>query len=231
MGTEQSWILLILMALMLGIQHGFDLDHLATIDSMTRTVSDNPYLSRRVGFLFSLGHGLIVILISLIIGSGLVQPYVPDWLNGVGNWISIIFLLIFGLANLFNISQLRHDAIVPGRLIYLGLGAMLNKKSGPFAVMMVGALFAFSFDTFSQVSLFSISANLVSGCLFAITLGVVFMLGMMLTDGFNGLFVSSFISRVDKRSVFISRLTGLLIALFSLGIAVMNLIKIIHSHA
>ena len=68
---EDSGGFLFAMAFLLGIRHGFDLDHLATIDSVTRIVGENRYLSKIVGFLFSLGHGLVVILISLIIGSGL----------------------------------------------------------------------------------------------------------------------------------------------------------------
>ncbi len=83
MDTNISWILLVSMALTLGISHGFDLDHLAAIDAITRTVRDNRFLSKMVGFLFSLGHGIVVILISLIIGSGLMESHIVQF----GNWL------------------------------------------------------------------------------------------------------------------------------------------------
>jgi high-affinity nickel-transport protein len=274
------------MALTLGIQHGFDLDHLATIDSVTRTVSHNQYLSRRVGFFFSFGHGLVVITISLIIGSGMMQSYIPEWLNAFGSWVSIVFLFIFGLLNVWNIRHIHtksvssrysrvssfadvprldrgiqgshsgigslDSAVKPRNVGNLGLSCYIERIPKPVAsthlvyhlsrhfmtkdvkplwIMFIGALFAFSFDTFSQVALFSISANLIYGCLFSVMLGVMFMVGMMLTDGINGLFVSALIQRADGVSLLISRVAGLLIALFSLSIAVFNLTKMMTGHA
>jgi high-affinity nickel-transport protein len=219
-------MVLILIALTLGIRHGFDLDHLATIDALTRTVRENRFLSRMVGFLFSLGHGLVVILVSLIIGSGLVQASVPAWLDGVGKWISIVFLLLFGVLNLYNVFQ---NPSLP-----VGLKSWIAKKLGsnrshPLGIMAVGALFAFSFDTFSQIALFSLSASLLSGGLFAGVLGFFFMLGMMLSDGINGLLVSTLIQRADRLSLVVSRGLGLTISLFSLGIGALSLLEILKS--
>ncbi len=228
---NESWIVLILMALMLGVQHGFDLDHLATIDSVTRTVSNNRHLARRVGFLFSFGHGLVVISISLIIGSGLMQSHIPAWLNEVGNWISIVFLFIFGLANLWNVLHVRSNSVIPITLKHFVFRQLNHSSLHPVWIILIGALFAFSFDTFTQIALFSISASLLSGCLFSVTLGLLFMFGMMMADGLNGLFVSALIQRADKISQFISRVAGLLIALFSLAIGLINLSKMMTHYA
>ncbi|CAM3013330.1 hypothetical protein LEAN103870_13085 [Legionella anisa] len=93
---QKTLWLSIIMAYFLGVRHGFDLDHLATIDSMTRIVGPNRNLSKVVVFLFSLGHGMVVILIGLIVGNGFTPSYIPEWLNGVGDSISITFLFIFG---------------------------------------------------------------------------------------------------------------------------------------
>ena len=92
--TDSVW-LLFCMAFLLGIRHGFDLDHLATIDSITRTLKENARLSKFVGLLFSLGHGLVVIVMCIIIGSGFIQTQSPHWLEACGQWISIVFLLLF----------------------------------------------------------------------------------------------------------------------------------------
>lgn len=107
--AETSWFLLIPTVLLLGIQHGFDLDHLAAVDAMTRATSHNKPLSRWVGVFFSLGHGSVVIIISLIIGGCLIQFQTPEWLDGVGKWISVTVLLLFGALNLVN-SFRKHNS-------------------------------------------------------------------------------------------------------------------------
>ena len=205
------------MVFALGARHGFDLDHLATIDSITRAVKQNSRLSRLVGFLFSLGHGLVVILMSLIISSGIFQTRSPLWLETVGHWVSIIFLLLFGLLTLWNV--LSHSHTTPTGVRALVFGKLIGETNNPLLIILIGALFAISFDTFTQVALFSISVSVMAGYFFPVILGVVFMLGMMASDGLNGLFVSFLIQRADKRSSLISRGIGFIIACFSLILA------------
>ncbi|MBS3905055.1 MAG: hypothetical protein KGZ39_06995 [Simkania sp.] len=225
MNAESSWQWMILMALTLGIRHGFDLDHLATIDAITRTTRDNRTLSKMVGCLFSLGHGAVVILISLVIGGGLMRSHIPLWLEGCGNWISIFFLVIFGALNLWNVFQNTPSSTLP-----VGIKSFLAKKitatkTTPLWIMAIGALFAISFDTFSQIALFSISASLVSGWMFSGILALFFMLGMMIADGLNGLFVSTLIQRADRTSLLLSRSLGVTIAIFSLVIGFSSLLN------
>lgn len=222
--TSSLWMLFL--ALVFGMRHGFDLDHIATIDAITRTVRHNHYLSRWVGCLFSLGHGLVVTLISLMIGSGLMETHVPQWLEGFGSWISIGFLVIFGLLNLWSVMQPSSQASLPAGIKSYLAKKLMNKKFNPGMILMIGALFAFSFDTFSQVALFSISASLVSGWAFAGILGLFFTLGMLITDGMNGLFVATLIQRADGMSLVISRSLGLTIALFSLITGFIGIIKV-----
>lgn len=218
-----SWWFLISLAFILGLRHGLDLDHIATIDSLTRTVYDNKLLSKLVGFLFSLGHGLIVIIVSLVIGSGIVKAQHPHWLPAVGNWISIIFLFIFSILNFYNILKKPSQLLPPVGIKSFLAKRIATKTRNPFFIILVGALFAVSFDTFTQVALFSISASLVAGLLFSGLLGFVFMLGMMSTDGLNGMLVSLLIQRVDVASINLSRLLGLLIATFSFVIGIFGL--------
>ena len=215
--AEQSSFLLFCMVFALGARHGFDLDHLATIDSITRTVKQNSRLARLVGFLFSLGHGFVVILMSFTISSGILQTRSPLWLETVGHWVSVIFLLLFGLLTLW--SVLSHSHAKPTGVRGLVFGKLVGEANNPLLIILIGALFALSFDTFSQVALFSISASVMAGYFFPVILGIVFMLGMMASDGLNGVFVSLLIQRADKRSAFISRGIGLTIACFSLIIA------------
>lgn len=222
---ENSEFFLIITAFLLGIRHGFDLDHLATIDSIARMVSKNRPLAKSVGLLFSLGHGFIVILISLIIGHGFKPASVPQWLNGLGAGISIFFLFVFGLLTLWNVVFNPNTPSMPTCFKNYVSRQLIRSNFNPFYITFIGALFALSFDTVSQVVLFSLSAQAMAGWLFSGALGVIFMLGMMVSDGLNGFFVSMLIQRADSVSLLLSRLTGLMIALFSLIIGMINCIK------
>src|SRR3990167_1980180 len=220
--TDSVWFLFG-MVFTLGIRHGFDLDHLATIDSITRAVKENTRLSRCVGFLFSFGHGLVVIAMCLIIGSGFIQTRAPRWLEACGHWVSIVFLLLFGLLTLWN--SLAKSSGFPMGFKGRFLTKLLGEKYNPFIIIFIGALFALSFDTFTQVALFSISASVLAGYFLAMVLGIVFMFGMITSDGLNGLFVSRIIQSADKKSRIISRGFGLLIAGFSLILGMIGLLN------
>lgn len=224
--SNSGWLLLAA-AFMLGIRHGFDLDHLATIDSMTRTVCRNRMFSRIVGFLFSLGHGLVVMCMSLLIGSGIVHSHVPPWLEAFGNGISLFFLLLFGIINLWNIAPTSLDAKPLIGIKSFFASKIVHPQMGPTTIVMIGALFAVSFDTFSQVALFSLSAKILSGCFFSGLLGFLFMLGMMTADGLNGFLVSMLIQQANKASQFFSRITSVIIAMFSLIIGIETLVKMV----
>ena len=52
-------------ALVLGMRHGVDADHLAAIDAMTRcNAQARPALARRTGLWFSVGHGTVVLAVA-----------------------------------------------------------------------------------------------------------------------------------------------------------------------
>lgn len=220
--------LLILLVLTLGLRHGLDLDHLATIDAISRQVAQNKRWQKLVGFLFSLGHGIVVILLSLIIGGELIQNKFPGWLDTLGSFVSIFFLLLFGLLNLINLfpKKIKSNRQPSGPKSYL-TEKIIPKKCTPIFIIGIGALFALSFDTFTQVSLFSLSASTMSGWVFSGLLGLIFMTGMMITDGLNGLIVASLLQKANIQSITISRILGLAIAIFSLSICGYTIFKLL----
>lgn len=206
-----------------GIRHGFDWDHLATVDSITRRVRKNNPLSKLVGVLFSLGHGLVLVLISLTVNSDLFPKKFTPWLETLGDWISILFLICFGLLTLWNI--LPYSSTLPTSIKNLLFDRLVDKKCNPLFIILIGALFALSFDTFTQVALFSTSVSAMTGYLFSTLLGIVFILGMMVSDSLNGFFVASLIQLADKKSIFISRSIGFAIASLSLTLGILELIE------
>jgi high-affinity nickel-transport protein len=225
-GMPQDWLGLMLVVFLLGLKHGMDPDHLATIDGMTRFNADkNPRLSRWSGCLFSLGHGIVVTLVAAIVALSAKEWTAPAWLEDFGAWVSIVFLLLLGSVNLREVMRSAPDQVVrpvglKGRFL-----RRFSETSHPVVIASVGAAFALSFDTMSQTALFALTASSLAGWLFSILLGVLFMFGMMLTDGLNGLWVARILNQTGKRALIASRVMGLSIGFLSIGIAGLGMAK------
>jgi high-affinity nickel-transport protein len=212
-----DWLALMAVVYALGLKHGMDPDHLATIDGITRSnAAHNPRLARWSGFLFSAGHGAVVILVAVGVSLAARQWQTPAWLDALGAWISISFLYALGLLNLYSVFAAPAGVVVAPAGLKSRLLGRIAQVSHPALIAAVGALFGLSFDTVSQVALFSLTASSMSGWGFAIVLGAAFMLGMMTTDGVNGLWVARLLARADRRALVASRAMGLAIAGLSL---------------
>jgi high-affinity nickel-transport protein len=205
----------------LGLKHGLDPDHLVAIDGFTRSSR-----SRWCGLFFSLGHGLVVTLVGVAVALVATEWQAPRWLENTGAWISIGVLLALGFANLLALLRATPGAPVP--LVGLRgrwLSERLARASHPAVIAAVGAAFALSFDTISHALVFSMTGASLAGWFFAGILGVVFTIGMALTDAVNGLFVARLIAGADARAAAASRCMSIAIALLCLGLAAFSLAK------
>ncbi|MEI7762630.1 MAG: nickel transporter [Comamonadaceae bacterium] len=226
MELPNDWIALLGLVFVFGAKHGLDPDHLATIDGLTRyNLREAPQRARWCGSLFSLGHGSIVMLIALGVGVASSQWQVPPWMEDVGTWISIAFLTLLGLLNLRAVLSAAPDAVVAPVGVKAGLLVHLQSASHPLAIAAVGALFALSFDTMSQAALFAVTATRHGGVMHALVLGLAFTCGMLLMDGINGLWIARLLRRADQRARVASRVMGLMVALISLGVAALGLLR------
>ncbi len=221
-----EWTALAAIVFLLGLKHGFDADHLATIDGLTRfnARSRQPW-ARYCGALFSLGHGAVVMLIAVSVGYASSQWQTPAWLDLSGTLISLGFLTLLGIINLRAVMAAAPNEVVApigfkGR--YLG---RLNRAGKPWMVALVGALFAISFDTVSQAALFAVTATQFGGVGHAVVLGLLFTLGMLVTDGINGLWISRLIARADQIAVIASRVMSLAVGGVSLLVAAFGVAK------
>lgn len=223
--VPDSLIGMMLLVFMLGLRHGMDPDHLATIDGMARANSVmRPRLARWAGLLFSIGHGMMVILTAGIISILASTWQVPSWFEALGAWISIFFLLALGLTNLYVVFRVPSSEVVKISSAKSGLFRFLFARiQHPVWMILVGALFALSFDTMSQVAFFSISVQTGHSWMAPMLLGLVFMLGMIVTDGLNGYWVAKMILRTDKLALVSSRVLGLTVAGLSLVVGGMGL--------
>lgn len=222
-----DWSALCAVVFLLGMRHGLDADHLAAIDGLTRVSTRRRQAhARACGALFSLGHGLVVLAIALLTGALGARWVPPAWFEALGGGISIGFLTLIGVVNLRAVLRAPAHLPVPlvgvrGRLAgrLLGRG---ERSSGAAAVMGVGALFALSFDTLSQSALFAVMAVQFGGVAHAATLGLLFVLGMLVSDGANGWWIAHLIDRTDRLAVVASRTMTLAVATVSLLVAALG---------
>ena len=223
-----DWISLLILTFVLGMKHGFDADHLATIDGLTRyNARLRPGLARYCGTLFSLGHGAVVLAIALGVAGIASQWEVPEWFGILGAVISITFLIALGGLNLAAVLRAGPDEVVQpvglkGRLL-----GNLRHASHPALIAVVGALFALSFDTLSQAAFFALTATQFGGWQHALALALLFMLGMLLTDGINGLWIARLIARADQAALVASRVMGLVVSGVSLLVAGFGVAKLL----
>ncbi|MDE3010082.1 MAG: nickel transporter [Pseudomonadota bacterium] len=210
----------------LGMRHGLDADHLATIDGLTRfnAGAGRLRLARCCGLLFSLGHGGVVLAVAVLAALAVGSSRLPDWFDALGSWFSTLFLLLLGGLNLHAVLTTPAGATV--RLVgvkgrWLGGLALAGH---PLLVALVGALFALSFDTLSQALLFSAATAQQGAWALAVLSALAFMLGMIATDAANGLWLARLLRRADARAAAASRVMGLAVALLSLAVAALGLL-------
>lgn len=216
-----------LLVFLLGLRHGLDPDHLVAIDGMTRSTR-----SRWCGLFFSLGHGAAVTLIGVAVAIAATEWQAPQWLEHTGALISIGVLLALGIANFA--AVLRTPA--GGRVALIGLrGRWLSERiaraSHPAVIASVGAAFAISFDTVSHALAFSLTGATMAGALFAAALGVIFTLGMVITDALNGVWVARMMASTDRRAAVASRWMSLAVAFLCALIAGLGVLKYVHLQA
>ncbi len=207
-------------ALLLGIKHGFDADHLAAIDGLTRcNYSTRPRLARLSGVLFSLGHGAVVVAVALVVAT-LAQAWrVPDWLESFGAWASIVVLCLLAALNIEGVLSTPAHHVTLLRGWRSGRFSRLFSNGNPLAIAAIGALFALSFDTLSQASLFAVAANQLGGWQATLLLAGLFVVGMLLSDGLNGLWISRLIRRSDETARIASRVMAVAVSTVSLIVA------------
>jgi high-affinity nickel-transport protein len=203
------------LVLVLGLRHGFDPDHLVAIDGLTRSNR-----SRWNGVFFSLGHGVVVTLVGLAVALAATEWRAPAWLQELGACISIGVLLVLGVANLLAAWRTpAHRAVPLVGIRSRWFAEQLARGSHPVFIASIGAAFALSFDTISHALAFSLTGAAMAGWAFATLLGLVFTLGMVLTDALNGWWVARMVHGADRRARRASRAMSVAIALLCLAIA------------
>lgn len=226
-----------------GLQHAFDVDHITAIDNMTRKLVNDGKNTHGVGFYFSFGHALIVIIMAVI------TIFFVEWsktqlpkLQNLGGVLGTLFagsmLLLLGTINLFILFGIwksftaiksGHDEVDQASTntrIFKIFKNFLNLINHDWQVVCVGFLFGLGFDTATQIAVLATSAVATSKGIpwFAVfSFPILFTAGLCLMDTSDGLFMSTAYSWVFSspfRKVYYNlALTGLSVtAAFFVGI-------------
>lgn len=198
---------------LLGFRHGFDADHIAVIDGMTRArqLHHSYWTSRLVGAQFALGHSAVILVASMLLYGQ--SAALPHWLDGVGVAISTCFLLVIAASN-FN-HALSADSNVPKPVgpVAAALFRLTGRQLHP---ALVGVAFAMSFDALAQAVFFASRGSEFNGIATVVSMAAVFGLGMTVADAANGALLNWFASRSDRLAQQASRFSSGFIALIAL---------------
>jgi len=201
---------------LLGFRHGFDADHIAVVDGMTRSrqLHRNYWSARLVGLQFAAGHSAAILVAALLMfGQG---AALPAWLDGLGVVISLVLLLVIAASNLAHAITPAPDGVRP-----IGpMAALLFRVTGrDLHPTLVGVAFAMSLDSLAQAAFFaSQGGSSAAGGIGAVALlAAAFGGGMMLADAGNGLLLAWFAQRSDRLARQASRFSSAFIAVVALA--------------
>jgi high-affinity nickel-transport protein len=225
-GMEMGAFLLVLMASGMGIRHGLDPDHLTAIDAILRfQQARKNRIVRWAGLFFSLGHGIVVMILGWYIINLDLHMKIPPAFSLFGSLFSGLFLL--GMAGANGLFLIRSKSTVPFSPV--GLRSRLILRSipldRPLFILLLGMLFAVSFDTFSQTLVFSLASASLGGEGEGLAVGLAFVIGMSLADGANGLWIARLLKRSDRRGVLFSRTLGWSVVLLTLMVGILVLVE------
>jgi nickel/cobalt transporter (NiCoT) family protein len=212
---------LIFLVFILGLRHGLDADHLAFIDGQIRyNWRMGSPIAPWVGTLFSFGHGSVVAIMSVILGMLIKDFKFPDFFDTFATWASIISLFLIGTLNIYNLLRTKANkkefqvSGIKGKFI----SRIVKGTTNPFLIILVGALFALAAETVSQTSVWALAAGN-SGKYMPLILGLIFMVGMMITDTIDSLVAYRMINQSSKMGQSASRAIGWVIVVLAYGVS------------
>lgn len=198
-------------AYVLGLRHGFDVDHIAAIDNTTRKLLNEGKRPLTVGTWFSLGHSTIVcgLIVALVVAFDYVRSQVANFQAAgviIGSLVSGAFLFIIGLVNLIIVLEVYRifQGLRDGQLdqkaldrqmeqrgfLYRYFGRLFKVVEKPWQIYPIGVLFGLGFDTATEIVLIALATNLAFSGLFplwaVLILPLLFTCGMVLSDTSDG---------------------------------------------
>src|SRR5271165_179617 len=194
-----------------GLRHAVDADHIAAIDNSTRKLMQLGQRPVGVGLYFSLGHSLVVVLLSVAVGFAVSQVSGRfEDLKSIGGIVSTsasaLFLFLLAAFNILVLIAVwrTFQAVKRGEpfaeddfdLLLNSRGFLARMFRPMFRIVTrswhlfpIGFLFGLGFDTATEVALFGMSATqAANGVSFGMLLvfPALFTAGMTLIDATDG---------------------------------------------
>lgn len=214
----------------LGVRHGLDPDHIACIDGFAwRALRRGQTWAPWVGTLFAVGHGLLVTAMAVLISHLSIGALLPQAVWAALGWAPTVLLVIVGVLNLETLLRREAQCAPTGWKTAL-MPRRLRDSNSPWAVVLIGVLFATVFDTATQASAWTYVASTPgAGAWHALAAGLVFTAGMMLTDTIDSQIVSRVGASADASTHALRYRRGLgwLVVGMAFGVATYNIVKAI----
>ena len=131
---------------MLGFRHGFDADHIAAVDGMTRArqLHHSYWSARRVGLQFALGHSAAILAASLLLGTpavsaaGAIGASLTLSLRRGGLILPLIVLPLLTPAVIFGTGMVVEvqTGLATGALGFLAAFSLVTVLLSPFVAAM-----------------------------------------------------------------------------------------------
>ena len=225
-------------ALIAGIRHGIDLDHIAAIGDITSS-RDKSHLGFLYTTLYALGHGLVVVLLGIILLTiGQRIPEGIDTLFGKFIGITLIFLGIYVLYSIVRSGKnfkLKSKWMLVFDAIKFGYHKLLHnfkathhhpkfkkEKYGLVSVTGIGMIHGVGAETPTQVSAFLVLLG-IGGGLNAIFFLIFFVLGIFISNllvaGFS---LYGYKKLMQNQKIYIG--VGLITAIFSIALGLIFLL-------
>ncbi len=196
--TNLSDLLLLLPALLFGLRHGIDWDHIAAITDITTSQSETRE-SLILGTIYVLGHAAVVTTLGLL--AILLGLKLPDWVDYLMEPFVGITLILLGLWVVYSLFKEREDFRLRSRWMLLFGGATVlyywvtgkltgkvhrhrtvpHENYGLLSAFAVGLLHGVGAETPTQVLLFVMAAG-AGGTVFGVSLLLVFVLGLLISN-------------------------------------------------
>ena len=202
----------------LGARHAFDADHISAIDNVTRKLMSDGQRPLASGFFFALGHSTVIMTVGVglsiaarAVFSTVVNPHatLSNIAGVVGTVVSGAFLYVIAALNIvvllgiarvyrdmrrgaFDEVELERQLQMRG-FMYRFFGRFTRAISHSWQMYPVGAMFAFGFDTATEVLLLAATAAAATQGLpwvAVICLPLLFSSGVTLFDTLDGFFMN-----------------------------------------
>ncbi len=224
------------LALLLGLRHGIDWDHIAAITDITGTTAYKRE-SFILGFLYALGHAMIIILLGLLAVA--IGVKLPTWVGDFMEPVVGITLMILGLWLFYSILRHGKKFRLQSRwmLFFKLVSKIVNAVHKQFAhkhhvphlhlpesygkrtAFTVGMIHGIGAETPTQVFLFAAAAG-VGGTMPGIMLLFTFVIGLVLSNTSIVLASTTGFVQAQKNS-WLNIVLGLVTGVFSLTVGLM----------